>query len=111
MYKDVFTDKHAELPASSLLKPVWAPLPCHGQFSISLSNWWAFPPGLRNHTIEQHVRSGQLAVGIIPLDCNNYKIMVSGFLSFMKMLTHTALTIGEVGGMEGTGVKWASHPN
>ena len=87
MCTNVFTHKHTELPTSSRC---CKQLRCTG------------PLQLRNHTtIEQHVRGGKLPVGICPLDCNNYENIVS----FLKMLTRTALTIWEVGkgGGEGEG--------
>ena len=39
------------------------------------------------------MRSGQLAVGIRPLDCNNYENIVSDFI-----ISENTLTVGEMGG-------------
>ena len=73
--------------------------------------------------------TGQLAVGIRPLDFSHENILIavhvvdektqsreiarcSDFLSFLKMLTRTDFQEDkEEVEKEGTGIKWASHSN
>ena len=88
---DVFTHEYTELPASSFiindLKHVGTKLTI-------------LTGGKNNHKITI-AETGQLAVGIHPLDCKYT------FLSFPKMLN--ALTTCTGSEKEGTGVKWAGH--
>ena len=107
MCTNAFTHKQIELLAFSLSFNLrGAPFRCHGPSSAVFSLAQQ-PVGILSQVTlpynEQHVRDGQLAVGIRPLDCKQLWKYCVWFLVFVKM----HWLVGEVD----TGVKWVSHQN
>ena len=90
MYAHVFIHKHCELPTSSLLQLVGAPLYRTGA-DFSFAQQPVAPLKLRNRTTSNTCAGGAL-------DFNNYENIVSDFYHFWKFTA-----IGEVGRGEGGG--------
>ena len=62
------------------------------------------PSRVRNYRSEQHLHGGQLAVGVRPLDCNDYEtIVVLIYIISKKADSHCTDYRGDGGGEGGGG--------